>query len=72
MFVYFRRRMTYLVIDLRSIFISSLFLYRRDCELMAGELCKGNIAALCYHAGLSDDERSTVQQRWLQEDRCKV
>lgn len=39
---------------------------------MAGELCKGNIAALCYHAGLANDDRSMVQQRWLQEDRCKV
>ena len=39
---------------------------------MAGELCKGNIAALCYHAGLSNDDRSMVQQRWLQEDKCKV
>lgn len=47
-------------------------LSRRDCEIMAGELCRGNIAALCYHAGLSNDERSTVQQRWVQEDRCKV
>lgn len=45
---------------------------RRDCELTAGELCKGNIAALCYHAGLSNDDRSMVQQRWLQEDSCKV
>ena len=47
-------------------------LYRRDCELMAGELCKAGLAALCYHAGLSDGERSSVQQRWVQEDRCKV
>ena len=47
-------------------------LSRRDCEMMAGELCRGNIAALCYHAGLSNDERSMVQQRWVQEDRCKV
>lgn len=39
---------------------------------MARDLCNGNIAALCYHAGLSNDERSMVQQRWVQEDRCKV
>lgn len=45
---------------------------RRDCEVMAGELFKANIAALAYHAGLKDDERSTVQQRWVQENRCKV
>ncbi len=47
-------------------------LSRRDCEIMAGELCKAGIAALCYHAGLSNDERCTFQQRWIQEDRCKV
>ena len=45
---------------------------RRDCEVMASELMKAGIAALCYHAGLSDGERSTVQQRWVQEDQCKV
>ena len=45
---------------------------RRDCEMMAGELCKAGLAALCYHAGLSDSERSSVQQRWVQEDHCKV
>lgn len=47
-------------------------LSRRDCEVMAGELCKANIAGLCYHAGLSDEDRSAVQQRWVQGDRCKV
>ena len=40
--------------------------------MMAGELVKANIAALAYHAGLKDDERSMVQQRWVLEDRCKV
>lgn len=39
---------------------------------MAGELCKAGIAALSYHAGLSDSDRVAVQQRWLQEDHCKV
>lgn len=47
-------------------------LSRRDCEVVAGELCKANIAGLPYHAGLSNEERSGVQQRWVQEDRCKV
>ena len=46
--------------------------YRRDCELMSSELCKAGLSALCYHAGLSDEERVTAQQRWVQEDRCKV
>ena len=49
-----------------------LLLIRRDCEVMEGELQKAGIAALCYHAGLSDGERSSVQQRWVQEDHCKV
>ena len=40
--------------------------------MMAGELVKAHIAALAYHAGLKDDERSMVQQRWVLEDRCKV
>ena len=40
--------------------------------MVASELFKAGIAALCYHAGLSDVERSTVQQRWVQEDHCKV
>ena len=39
---------------------------------MARELVKASIAALAYHAGLKDDERSMVQQRWVLEDRCKV
>ena len=39
---------------------------------MSGELCKSGISSLAYHAGLRDDQRSTVQQRWLQEDCCKV
>ena len=49
-----------------------LFPYRRDCEVMAGALVRANIAALAYHAGLKDDQRSMVQQRWVLEDRCKV
>ena len=40
--------------------------------MVAGELVRARIAALCYHAGLSDEERISVQQRWAQEDRCKV
>lgn len=47
-------------------------LSRRDCEVVAGELCHANIAGMCYHAGLTDDDRSSIQQRWLQGDQCKV
>ncbi len=39
---------------------------------MADELCNANVAALSYHAGLGDSERSMAQQRWVQEDQCKV
>ena len=46
--------------------------HRRDCELVAGEMCSAGIMALCYHAGLSDCERVEVQRRWVLEDRCKV
>ena len=40
--------------------------------MMADELVNAGIPALAYHAGLKDDERSTVQQRWVLEDKCKV
>lgn len=40
--------------------------------MVAGALVKANISALAYHAGLKDDQRSMVQQRWVLEDRCKV
>ena len=46
--------------------------FRKDCDNMADELSKANVAALSYHAGLGDSERSMVQQRWVQEDGCKV
>lgn len=39
---------------------------------MAGELTKAGIAALSYHAGLSDGDRVMAQQRWVQEEQCKV
>lgn len=53
-------------------YFCTLPLCRRDCEVMADQLVKANIAALAYHAGLKDDQRSMVQQRWVLEDRCKV
>ena len=36
------------------------------------ELRKANIHAQAYHAGLSDKDRSNVQERWINEERCKV
>lgn len=46
--------------------------HRRDCDVVAGDLNKAGIAAISYHAGLSDDERVMAQQRWVQEEQCKV
>ena len=68
----FRKQLTYRANYQPSDKVPVLLPFRRDCELMAGELCKAGITAQCYHAGLSDSERSAVQQRWLTEDRCKV
>ena len=47
-------------------------LYSKDCEAVSGELNKGDISSLPYHAGLSDAERAVVQDRWVRERRCKV
>ena len=38
---------------------------------MADNLCGGNVAALHYHAGMPDADRSEVQQQWLLNE-CKV
>lgn len=46
--------------------------YRKDCEKVADDLRRGNVEALCYHAGMPNSDRSMVQQRWIQEDGCKV
>ena len=40
--------------------------------MVADDLNKAGIAALSYHAGLGDDERVMAQQRWIQEEQCKV
>ena len=39
---------------------------------MSEELKSAGIQAQAYHAGLSDSERTQVQERWISEDRCKV
>ena len=49
-----------------------MYMDRRDCEVTSQELSGAGIPALCYHAGLNDSERITVQDRWVREDRCKV
>ena len=55
-----------------TVHVQCMYHCRRDCEVTSGELHKAGVAALCYHAGLSDGERCAVQQRWVREDNCKV
>ena len=45
---------------------------RRDCEVVSAELNQSGIPSVAYHAGLPDEERSSVQNRWLRDTNCKV
>ncbi|XP_064620578.1 recQ-like DNA helicase Blm [Lineus longissimus] len=47
-------------------------LSRKECDKVAEELSTAGIQAHSYHAGLSDPERTAVQENWLNERRCKV
>ncbi|KAM6180475.1 recQ-like DNA helicase BLM isoform 2-T2 [Erethizon dorsatum] len=47
-------------------------LSRRECDMMAGTLQKDGLAALAYHAGLSDTARDEVQHKWINQDGCQV
>uniref|UniRef100_A0A8C8ZD81 RecQ-like DNA helicase BLM n=1 Tax=Prolemur simus TaxID=1328070 RepID=A0A8C8ZD81_PROSS len=47
-------------------------LSRRECDTMAGTLQKDGLAALAYHAGLSDSDRDEVQHKWINQDGCQV
>ncbi|XP_055479598.1 recQ-like DNA helicase BLM [Psammomys obesus] len=47
-------------------------LSRRECDTMAGTLQRDGLAALAYHAGLSDSARDEVQQKWINQDGCQV
>ncbi|ELU13361.1 hypothetical protein CAPTEDRAFT_91032 [Capitella teleta] len=47
-------------------------LSRRECDTVSTDLTKAGIQAKAYHAGLTDAQRSSVQQKWLNEDGCKV
>jgi len=49
-----------------------IFPYRNECDTVAGNLSKAGIQAESYHAGLTDGERITVQESWLNGFRCKV
>jgi bloom syndrome protein len=42
-------------------------LSRKDCDTMARTLQDNRIQAAAYHAGLSDKDRASVQQRWTSD-----
>ncbi|XP_033326889.2 Bloom syndrome helicase isoform X1 [Megalopta genalis] len=43
-------------------------LSRKDCDDYAVQLKKNSIRALSYHAGLTDNNRSDIQGRWISEE----
>ena len=45
---------------------------RRDCEVVSSELNASGIPSVAYHAGLMDEERSAVQNKWVRDTNCKV
>ncbi|ELW62827.1 Bloom syndrome protein [Tupaia chinensis] len=47
-------------------------LSRHECDTMADTLRKDGLAALAYHAGLSDSSRDEVQHKWINQDGCQV
>ncbi|KAJ8797871.1 hypothetical protein J1605_017073 [Eschrichtius robustus] len=47
-------------------------LSRRECDTVADTLQKDGLAALAYHAGLSDSARDEVQHKWINQDGCQV
>ncbi|KAH0501413.1 Bloom syndrome protein-like protein [Microtus ochrogaster] len=46
-------------------------LSRRECDTMADTLQRDGLAALAYHAGLSDSARDEVQNKWINQDGCQ-
>ncbi|NWV68813.1 BLM protein, partial [Malurus elegans] len=47
-------------------------LSRHECDTTAAILQKEGLAALAYHAGLTDSNRDLVQQKWVNQDGCQV
>ncbi|XP_046890088.1 Bloom syndrome protein homolog isoform X1 [Hypomesus transpacificus] len=47
-------------------------LSRNDCDTMAVSLQRAGIQALAYHAGLNDNDREYVQNKWINQDGCQV
>jgi hypothetical protein len=51
--------------------INSFSVTRNECDKVAGDLRNAGIQAIAYHAGLSDSQRSRIQEDWIR-GRCKV
>ena len=47
-------------------------LSRKECESVSNFLRKNNIKSNPYHAGLSDEDRNSIQEAWINEDDCKI
>ncbi|NXD30543.1 BLM protein, partial [Spelaeornis formosus] len=47
-------------------------LSRHECDTTAAVLQKEGLAALAYHAGLTDSNRDLVQQKWVNQEGCQV
>ncbi|XP_055892664.1 recQ-like DNA helicase BLM [Biomphalaria glabrata] len=47
-------------------------LSRKECDDLAAEMKKAGLQAEPYHAGLDDNQRARVQERWLNDDKCKI
>lgn len=45
---------------------------RKECETVADHLKKNGIKALAYHAGMTDNQRNTIQHRWTNNIDCKI
>lgn len=41
---------------------------RKDCEVLAKDLCKTNIQARPYHAGMTNNQREKVQRGWMNDE----
>lgn len=47
-------------------------LSRHECDTVAETLQREGLAALAYHAGLSDSNRDYVQHKWINQEGCQV
>lgn len=47
-------------------------LSRHECDTTAAILRKEGLAALAYHAGLTDSNRDLVQKKWVNQEGCQV